>query len=88
MNSNQRNYYTTRRELLAVICALQHFRRYLLGNKVVLRADHHSLKWLQTFKRPEEIVARWVETLAEFNFVIEHRPGRMHSNVDRVSRPF
>ena len=29
-----------------------------------------------------------METLAEFDFVIEHRPGRLHSNVDGVSRPF
>jgi len=29
-----------------------------------------------------------VETLAEFDFVIEHRLGRLHSNVDGVSRPF
>jgi len=85
MNSTQRNYCTTRRDLLAVISALQHFRHYLLGNKVILRTDHHSLKWLQTFKRPEGILARWVETLAEFDFTIEHRPGRLHSNVDGVS---
>jgi len=58
MNVTQRNYCTTRRELLAVICALQHFRHYLLGNKIVLRTDHHSLKWLQTFKWPEGISAR------------------------------
>ena len=86
-NVTQMNYCTTRRELLAVICALQHFRHYLLGTKIILRTDHHSLKWLQTFKRPEGILARWVETLAEFDFVIEHRPGRLHSNVDGVSRP-
>ena len=88
MNSTQRNYCTTRRELLAVISALQHFRHYLLHNKVILRTDHHSLKWLQTFKRPEGILARWVETLAKFDFTIEHRPARLHSNVDGVSRPF
>jgi len=88
MNETQRHYRTTRRELLAVICALQHFRHYLLGTKIILRTDHHSLKWLQTFKRPEGILARWRETLAEFDFVIEHRPGRLHSNVDGVSRPF
>jgi len=83
-----RNYCTTRRELLAVICALQHFRHYLLGTKVVSLTDLHSLKWLQTFKRPEGILARWVETLGEFDFTIEHRPGRLHSNFDGVSRPF
>ena len=54
----------------------------------MLRTDHHSLKWLLAFKRPEGILARWVETLVEFDFTIEHRPGRLHSNVDGVSRPF
>jgi len=88
MNSTQRNYCTTRSELLAVICPLQHFRHCLLGNKVVLQTDHYSLKWLQTFKRPEGILARWVKTLAEFDFTIEHRPGRLHSNVYGVYRPF
>jgi len=88
MNATQRNYCTTRSKLLAVISALQHFRHYLLGNKIILRTDHHSLKWLQTFKRPEGILARWVETLAEFDFDIEHRPGRLHSNVDGLSRQF
>ena len=88
MNPAQRGYCTTRRELLAVISAVQHFRHYLLGNKVILRTDHHSLKWLQTFKRPEGILARWIETLAEFDIEIEHRPGRLHSNVDGVSRQF
>ena len=88
MNSAQRNYCATRREMLAVISALQHFRHYLLGTKVILRTDHHSLKWLKTFKRPEGILARWVETLAEFDFEIEHRPGLLHSNSDGLSRPF
>jgi len=86
LNSTQRNYCPTRRELLAVIVSLQHFRHYLLRAQVILRTDHHSLKGLRTFKRPEEILARWIETLAEFNFVVEHRPGRLHSNADAVSR--
>jgi len=53
MNSDQRNYCLTRRELLAVTAALQHFRHYLLCTHVTLRTGHHSLKWLKTFKRPE-----------------------------------
>ena len=64
MNSAQRNYCPTRRELLAVIAALLHFRHYLLDTHVILRTGHHSLKWL---KRPEGILARWIETLAEFD---------------------
>jgi len=78
LNGTQKNYCPTRRELLAVTTSLQHFRHYLLGNKVILRTNHHSLKWLRTFKRPEGIQARWIETLAEFDFEIEHRAGRLH----------
>jgi len=33
-------------------------------------------------------LAKWVETLAEFDVEIEHRPSRLHSNVDGMSRPF
>jgi len=40
MNSAQRNYCPTRRELLAVTVALQHFTHYLLGTHVQLRTDH------------------------------------------------
>jgi len=87
MNSSQRNYCPTRRELLAVVAALQHFRHYLLGTHMVLRTDHHSVKWLKTFKRPESILARWIETLAEFDYQMEHRLSRLHCNVDGVSRP-
>jgi len=86
LNGTQRNYCPARREFLVVIKSLQHCRHYLLGNKVILRTDHHSLKWLRTFKRPEGILARWIETLAEFDFQIEHRAGRLHSNTDAISR--
>jgi len=88
MNSAERNYCPTRRELIAVIAGLQHFCHYLVGATVILRTDHYSLKWLRTFRRPEGILARWIETLAEFDYTVEHRPGRLHSNADGLSRPF
>jgi len=65
-----------------VIAGLQHFRHYLVGASVILRTNHYSLMWLKTFKRPEGILARWIETLAEFGYTVEHRPGRLHSNAD------
>jgi len=33
-------------------------------------------------------LARWIETLPEFDYTVEHRPGRLHSNADGLSRPF
>ncbi|KAJ3588492.1 hypothetical protein NHX12_012084 [Muraenolepis orangiensis] len=37
-------------------------------------------------KEPEGQLARWLERLGEYNFEIVHRPGRLHSNADSLSR--
>ena len=42
----QRNYSTFEREGLAIICALVHFRVYLLGCRFRHRTDHRALAWL------------------------------------------
>ena len=31
--------------------------------------------------------ARWLEQIAEYDLVIQHRPGRKHGNADGLSRP-
>ena len=46
----QRKYYTTWKELLAVVTFLNQFRLYLLGKPFVVRTDHNSLTWLMSFK--------------------------------------
>lgn len=86
LNRAERRYATTRKEMLAVVWALKVFRAYLLGSRFLVRTDHNSLVWLMKFKEPPGQVARWIETLAEYDFVIEHRPGRQHSNADALSR--
>uniref|UniRef100_A0A3P9JWP4 ribonuclease H n=1 Tax=Oryzias latipes TaxID=8090 RepID=A0A3P9JWP4_ORYLA len=64
----ERNYCVTRRELLAIILAVRHFRPYLLGTKFRLRTDHASLTWMLNFKQPEGQVARWLEMTFFFFF--------------------
>ena len=39
-----RNYCTTRRELLAVVRAIENFRHYLYGRQFTFRTDHASLQ--------------------------------------------
>ncbi|RVE60508.1 hypothetical protein OJAV_G00181480 [Oryzias javanicus] len=82
----ERNYCVTRRELLAVILAVRHFRPYILGTRFRLRTDHASLTWLLNFKQPEGQVARCLEILQEYDFEVQHRPGRQHTNADALSR--
>ena len=81
------NYSTTRKELLAVVWALEKFRPYIMGKHVNVRSDHSSLQWLMNFKEPTGQNARWLEKLSHFNFSIIHRKGNSHANADALSRP-
>ena len=45
----ERRYCVTRKELLAVVEFVHHFRHYLLGREFTLRTDHNSLVWVRNF---------------------------------------
>ena len=66
LTKSERNYCVTRRELLAVVTFLQHFRPYLLGAPFTIRTDHGALSWINKFKEPEGQIARWVQKLQEY----------------------
>ena len=86
LTRSQRRYCTTRRELLAVVSFVRHFRHYLLGRKFLIRTDHSSLRWIMSFREPTDQMARWLEILSQFDFDIEHRAGKKHGNADSLSR--
>jgi hypothetical protein len=46
----QLNYVTTEKDLLAVVFAIEKFRSYLVGAKVIVYIDHAALKYLLTKK--------------------------------------
>ena len=48
LNDAQKNYTTTEKELLAVVYAIDKFRSYLVGSKVIVYTDHAALKYLLT----------------------------------------
>ena len=73
--------------MLAIIFALKHFRCYLTGlPHFRLVTDHKSLEFFDKSKEPVGQIARYLEFLSDFNFVLEHRPGRKHANADIRSR--
>lgn len=82
----EKRYCVTRRELLAVVAAVRHFKYYLGGLPFVVRTDHSALQWLLSFKEPEGQIARWLEELQPYDFQVEHRAGLRHSNADALSR--
>ena len=85
LNNPEKNYCTTRKEMLALVHFVKKYRHYLLGRHFTVRTDHQSLMWLQNFKDPEGQVARWQEYLQEYDFSCIHREGRKHMNADALS---
>ena len=60
MMDAQVNYTTTKKELLAVVFALDKFRSYLLGSKVIIYSDHAALRHLLTKKENKPRLIRWI----------------------------
>ena len=85
---SQRQYCTTRREMLAAVVMCTHFRSYLRGAQFTLRTDHCSLRWLQKFCNGDGMLARWYMLLGQFSVTFEYRPGIQHANADGMSRQY
>ncbi len=86
LSKAQRNYCTTRRELLAIVTFVKQFHHYLYGGRFLVRTDHAALYWLLRKKDPEGQMARWITFLQAYDLEIQHRPGLRHGNADALSR--
>lgn len=86
LTKGQMNYTATKGELAAVITFLNHWRYYLQHRQFILRTDHQALKWVYTMEAPQGMIQRWLDTLANFDFVVKHRAGKQHGNADGLSR--
>ena len=86
LTTAERHYCVTRKELLAMVKSIEHFHTYLYGRNFRLRTDHAALQWLLHFRHPEGQVARWIQSLQQYDFTVQHRPGSKHGNADALSR--
>ncbi|XP_027185001.1 uncharacterized protein LOC113783139 [Coffea eugenioides] len=86
LNGAQLNYSTTEKELLAIIFALEKFRSYLLGAKVIIFSDHAALRYLLTKKEAKPRLIRWILLLQEFNLEIRDKKGAENLVADHLSR--
>jgi hypothetical protein len=77
---------TTEKECLGLVWAVQLFRPYLYGISFVVETDHNALVWLSKVKDTNQKLLRWSLTLQQYNFVVRHKRGRDHVNVDALSR--
>lgn len=86
LNTAQRNYSATERELLAAFRATLDLQHYLYGKEFTLVTDHEPLSLLKNNKDPHHRLARWVAQLQMFQFKVVYKPGKKHSDADCLSR--
>ncbi|CAN6544155.1 unnamed protein product [Malus baccata var. baccata] len=86
LNDAQLNYSTTEKELLVVVFALDKFRSYLIGTKVIVFTDHAALKYLFTKKEAKPRLIRWMLLLQEFDIEIKAKKGSDNLVVVHLSR--
>ncbi|XP_071905637.1 uncharacterized protein [Coffea arabica] len=85
LNGAQLNHSTTEKELLAVIVALEKFRPYLLGIKVIVFSNHAALRYLMIKKDTKSRFIRWILLLQEFDLEIRDKRDSENLVTDHLS---
>ena len=75
LNDAQLNYATTKKEMLAIVYALEKFKSYLVGSRVFIFTDHAAIKYLFTKANSKPRPIRWVFLIQEFDIVIKDNKG-------------
>ena len=88
LNSAQRNYSATERELMALVEATKHWRAYLHGSPhpILLKSDHKPLVYLNGKAELGMRLSRWMEELCDLTFEIGYVKGKDNAAADALSR--
>ena len=87
LKSAETRYSATEREALGAKEGLVKFQPYIEGERVLLVTDHAALQWAKTYENANCRLAAWGAIYSAFaGLEIIRRPGRIHSNVDHLSR--
>ena len=73
-----------KKEAYAFIAVLRHFSHLLWGKAFILETDHRNLEFIE--QNTSSIVRRWLHTLAQFDYIVKHIPGKTNVLADALSR--
>ena len=65
---------------------LEQFRPYVLGHQLKVVTDDANLKWFTSISPKQAKLAVWCMSVAEYDFQMEHRPGKELVVPDTLSR--
>ena len=61
-------------------------RLYLMYEKFTVFTDHSTLYWLLTIDDPSGRLIRWRLRLAEYDFDVKYKKGKINTEPDALSR--
>ncbi|KAF7278392.1 hypothetical protein GWI33_008430 [Rhynchophorus ferrugineus] len=79
-------YHSYELETLAVVESIKRFKIYLTGINFKIVTDWSAVRL--TFSKKDLVprIARWWLSIQDFDFEIEHKPGKQMTHVDALSR--
>ncbi|CCO31575.1 Retrotransposable element Tf2 155 kDa protein type 2 [Rhizoctonia solani AG-1 IB] len=82
------NYDTHDKELLAIICSLEHWRIYLEATPepITVFTNHRNLEYWKASRTFNCCHTCWHLLLSDFNFCIMYRPGKQSGKPDALSQ--
>ncbi|MCG8049377.1 MAG: RNase H-like domain-containing protein [Candidatus Thiodiazotropha endolucinida] len=87
LKPSDRNYPANKLEFLALKWAVtDKFHDYLYGAEFEVLTDNNPLTYILTTAKLDATGHRWVAALANYNFVITYRSGRLNLDADGLSR--
>ena len=87
LKSAEKNYSPTEKEALALKCALEKFEPLIEGEVITAITNHSALTWSKTYHNVNRRLMGYGLTYSAYpKLKIVHRAGRVHSNVDPLSR--
>jgi hypothetical protein len=80
LNTSQKRYTTTERELLSAIETCKEYKNILLGYPIIVFTDHKNNTFNGSKANTSDRVLRtcWLLLLGEYGVTFEHLPGKKH----------
>ena len=87
-NNAQMNYGITKKELLAMVDSVRHFRGVLQGHPVTILRVHQPLVAFMSSLQTNQMMIRRQESLSQLDITIKHIDGKKNVIADPLTRTY